>query len=1173
MATARKHLLAEYLSELATIRATGMGVKETSYYQPLSNLLNDVGKELKPRVRSVFQLANRGAGSPDAGLFTPDQIQKSKSAQPLLGQVPSRGVIEVKGTNDDAWVTSDGPQVTKYWGVYGQVLVTNLRDFVMVGRDSMGMPAKLETYRLAADEKAFWALTRQPAKADAQHGVGFIEYLQRVMLQTATLTAPKDLAWLLASYARDARSRIEGAKLPALASVRAALEQSLGLTFEGQKGDHFFRSTLIQTLFYGMFSAWVLWQRNQPAGSTARFDWRAAAWQLRVPMISALFHQVTDPTKLQPLGLVEVLDWAGAALDRVDASAFFARFERDHAVLYFYEPFLEAFDPELRKDLGVWYTPPEIVSFMVARVDRVLRDELGIDDGLADPNVYVLDPAAGTGSYLVEVLKTVHKSAVARLGAALAAQETKRAATTRIFGFEILPAPFVVSHLQLGLLLQTLGAPLDAAPQERAGVYLTNALTGWQPPTGPKQLVFPALEDERDKAGRVKREVPILVVLGNPPYNGFAGVSPSEEEGLLEPYKAGLKGWGITKNYLDDLYIRFFRVAERRIAEGTGRGIVSFISNDSWTSDPTYVVLREHLLNSFDRFWIESLHGDRQASELAPDGKTSETIFANHGLSVGIQQGVAISLWLKDGQPHANGRVLFRDDLDDARAVDRRARLLASLGDAGAAAHYAAVTPGASSRFSFRPRLVAAGYDDWPNVAELAELDPMLGLNDNRRLATIDMVKASLAARMERYYDPAIDWEEVGDLHVGLVTDAAGFIAKTTRARLVRESKFRKERIKRFLFKPFDLRWAYVERIGNLWNRVRPELLDHAWDGQEFVIVRRRAPKPRDGAMLLYARHLADQHVLHKDGYFVPFRLSSNKLVRVAPAGQVRLPDETDGSAPKVRANLSPAARAYLGAIAIADLDATGQDASLIWLHILALGYAPAYLLENADGIELDWPRVPLPSSEVGLRESARLGRLVADLLDGEKPVPGVTTGKIRDEVAGLGVVTQAQPGPLDLNVTADWGRLGAGGIVTAGQGRPVVRGYTLAERDVIKRGADALGLSLADVLGLIGLNTVDVYLNETTYWTNVPVRAWEYSIAGYQVLKKWLTYREGRLLGRPLIPAEAADFMTIVRRLAALLLLEPQLDANYRASSSAAFNWGSLTASPSPLAVRSPSA
>ncbi len=219
---------------------------------------------------------------------------------------------------------------------------------------------------------------------------------------------------------------------------------------------------------------------------------------------------------------------------------------------------------------------------------------------------------------------------------------------------------------------------------------------------------------------------------------------------------------------------------DRRHAGGEGRGIVTFISNDSWTSDPTYVVLRQHLLKSFERFWIESMHGDRQASDLAPDGRTSETIFASHGLSVGMQQGVAISLRLKDGASHTNAPVLFRDDLNDARAVDRRARLLASVSDPDAAAHYVTLTPAASSRFSFRPQLVGAGYDDWPSVAELAGLDPMLGLNDNRRLATIDMQKLALAARMERYYDPSTTMAEVGELHIGLVTDAAGFTAKTT---------------------------------------------------------------------------------------------------------------------------------------------------------------------------------------------------------------------------------------------------------------------------------------------------------------------------------------------------------------------------------------------------------
>ncbi len=217
------------------------------------------------------------------------------------------------------------------------------------------------------------------------------------------------MAWFLASYARDARARIEESDLPALGVVREALEEALGIQFEGERGEHFFRSTLVQTLFYGVFSAWVLWSREPPRRRPRR-PLRLEGSRLvrcRCRCIRALFEQVATPGKLEPLRLVEVLDWAAAALNRVDRAAFFSRFEETHAVQYFYEPFLEAFDPELRKELGVWYTPPEIVQYMVARVDTVLREELDIADGLADPRVYVLDPCCGTGAYLVEVLERI----------------------------------------------------------------------------------------------------------------------------------------------------------------------------------------------------------------------------------------------------------------------------------------------------------------------------------------------------------------------------------------------------------------------------------------------------------------------------------------------------------------------------------------------------------------------------------------------------------------------------------------------------------------------------------------------------------------------------------------------------------------------------------------------
>ena len=186
--------------------------------------------------------------------------------------------------------------------------------------------------------------------------------------------------------------------------------------------------------------------------------------------------------------------------------------------------------------MGVWYTPTEVVRYMVARVDRALKDDLGIEDGLAAENVYVLDPCCGTGAYLAETLKRIAANLEGKGLGALTGAQVKRAATQRVFGFEIMPAPFVVAHLQVGLTMQALDAPLSDDENERAGVFLTNALTGWEPRTQ-KPLPFPELEDERDRAERVKQDTPVLVIIGNPPYNGFAGMAVDEERGLSEAYR------------------------------------------------------------------------------------------------------------------------------------------------------------------------------------------------------------------------------------------------------------------------------------------------------------------------------------------------------------------------------------------------------------------------------------------------------------------------------------------------------------------------------------------------------------------------------------------------------------------------------------------------------------
>ena len=188
------NFLETFLKELSEIHSSGAAVKETSYYGPLANLLNDIGKTLKPKVKCIINLQNQGAGLPDGGLFTQEQFQKAGDLEPMAGQMPARGVIEVKSTGDDAWVTAAGEQVTRYWGRYRLVLVTNYRDFVLVGQDPTGKPVKLETYRLAESEKEFWEAAAHHQKTVKAHGERLIEYLKRVMLHAAPLTGSQDVA-------------------------------------------------------------------------------------------------------------------------------------------------------------------------------------------------------------------------------------------------------------------------------------------------------------------------------------------------------------------------------------------------------------------------------------------------------------------------------------------------------------------------------------------------------------------------------------------------------------------------------------------------------------------------------------------------------------------------------------------------------------------------------------------------------------------------------------------------------------------------------------------------------------------------------------------------------------------------------------------------------------------
>ena len=1101
-----------YFTELRQVRGSGGATNERSLYVPLANLLNAVGGALRPKVFCVQELADQGVGHPDFGLYTTQQVQKGK---PKSGQKPGRGVIEVKTVSDDAWLTAASDQVAGYWQGYRQVLVTNSRDFVLVGEDAAGRPVRLESLRLADSAAQFGAKLEHPRAFANEVGPGLGEYLTRVLSHSASLAEPKDLAWLLASYARDGLARVERAgDAASLATLREALEESLGVKFEGDRGTAFFRSTLVQTLCYGVFSAWVLWARQTPA-PVGVFDWHGAVWHLRAPVLRALFQQLSDPGRLQPLGLVEVLDWTASALNRVDRDAFFAKFSEGEAVPYFYEPFLQAFDPDLRKQLGVWYTPAEVVRYMVARVDQALRDDLGIPDGLAGENVFVLDPCCGTGAYLAEVLRRIAANLQGKGLGALTGAQVKKAATERVFGFEIMPAPFVVAHLQVGLTMQELDAPLSDDSDERAGVFLTNALTGWEP-TVQKPLPFPELEQERERAERVKQDTPVLVILGNPPYNGFAGMAVDEERELSQAYRTTKQVRRPEGQGLNDLYVRFFRMAERRIAEKTGQGVVCFISNYSWLDGLSFTGMRERYLEAFDAIRIDNLHGDRIISEYTPDGHTSETIFALQGQSPGIKVGTSITLLSKAPVTESTDKRILYRDFHQARASERRKALVDSLDAPDIDSGYSPLECNLSLGLPFKPMAVTDGWPDWPALPDLFPTS-FPGVQTGRDMFLIDTDLDDLRQRIADYFNPTMAHEDIARRYPRVMTDTARFGARSVRDTLLSRGGPNMGGFVRYAYRPFDNRWIYWESETKLLREKSPHYPPHVFEGNLWFSAVPRLRRDSTESQTAVTTHLASLHLNEWSASMFPAWLRDDGL-------------DIDGTNSQRRPNLSLSAQHYL--------DSVGAGVEDLFHHVIATLHDPEYRTANAGALRMEWPRIPLPGWPDGvaygaadaLAESAARGRELAALLDSDTPVAGVTTGALRPELAAIAVPMTTDGGNMagdDFAVSAGWGHFGTGEAVMPGQGRALERDYTDEERAAI-----------GDAILTLGDTTFDVYLNDRAYWRNVPAAAWNYQLGGYQVLKKWLSYRESKVLGRLLFPEEVQHFTNTVRRIGAIMRL-----------------------------------
>jgi hypothetical protein len=434
-----------------------------------------------------------------------------------------------------------------------------------------------------------------------------------------------------------------------------------------------------------------------------------------------------------------------------------------------------------------------------------------------------------------------------------------------------------------------------------------------------------------------------------------------------------------------------------------------------------------------------------------------------------------------------------------------------------------------------QPAQVAVDYLTWPLLTAILPT-AFPGVQTKRDDVVIDIDKERLLYRMQVYFDPSISDAEMSRMIPRAMEQTnQAFDPKKTRRTLINRG-FLPEYVVRYCFHPFDLRWIYWEPETDLLGRKSPDLFRSVFTGNIFIEARRR--EPLDVFSRGYVTTVLADNFGNGFSNFFPLYLRTSAQQRdmfdVAATTDPR--DLGDGR----RLNLSDAALDYVQSIG------SIADAEALFYHSIAVLHAPAYRNENAGALRQDWPRIPLPATRELLLASAALGRRVAALLDSEQPVAGVTSGSIDEALRPIAVLSiagggQINPAGGDLDVTAGWGYAGRGGITMPGKGK------TLERR--------AEGAEIAPGLGVVpDGKTLDVYLNERVYWRNVPPRVWNYTIGGYQVLKKWLSYRERPLLGRGLRVDEAREVTQIARRIAAILLLEPELDANYRAVAAATY-------------------
>lgn len=627
-----------YYDSLKTTFATKQAT-EHSYRSALENLIQELGGK---RVRALNEPKRVKCGAPD---FIVER-----------GGVPI-GHVECKDIDVDLNRVERDDQLTRYRDSLPNLILTDYLEFRWYVEGELHLKARLahtgSRDRITIDQIG--------APQVAELFTAFFD------ADPQSIGRPRELAERMAAKARLLRDSIE--RILVQEDEAGPLHSMLtgyreGLIAGLSEAD--FADLQAQTAAYGLFAA-----RCQHEHDNGPFTRQSAAFAETTPFLRDVFGRIAGP------GMDERIAWVvddlAYLLDRADMASILSEFgkktRQEDPVVHFYEDFLAAYDPHLREMRGVYYTPEPVVSYIVRSVDHLLRTRFGLADGLADtatvasenggsprPRVTILDPAAGTGTFLREVVATIRETIEAKgLGGAWPGYVHKHL-LPRLFGFELLMAPYSICHLKLALEIGGTDHGFAMPAGERLNVFLTNALEG--PDEGHSSPLFaPEIVREAASAYEVKQEKPVMVVMGNPPYSGHSANKSAWIAELIGSYKQGFPELErpAQAKWLSDDYVKFIRFAQWRI-EHTGEGVLGFVTNHSYLDNPTFRGMRRSLMETFDEIYLLDLHGNAKKQERTPDGGNDENVFD-------IQQGVAIGLFVKCKNADDGPAKVFHADL------------------------------------------------------------------------------------------------------------------------------------------------------------------------------------------------------------------------------------------------------------------------------------------------------------------------------------------------------------------------------------------------------------------------------------------------------------------------------------------------------------------------------